>query len=39
MDRMLAARRLEARSERAALFADNETKILFTSQYGMCILF
>src|SRR5271168_3580355 len=31
--------RLEAACERAAPFGHNETKILFTSQYGMCILF
>jgi len=39
MDRTLVAKRLEAPFERAAFFDDNETKILFTSQYGMCILF
>src|ERR1700677_1563212 len=31
--------RLEAACERTAPFVHNETKILFTSQYGMCILF
>src|SRR3984957_9872708 len=31
--------RLEAACERTAAFVHNETKILFTSQYGMCILF
>jgi hypothetical protein len=34
-----AGGRPEAARARVVVFGDNETKIPFTSQYGMCILF